>query len=197
MIEQINKLDCFKKEFEYIKNVDYLEDLKILVECLPDYFFEIAASSTSKYHPAFSLGVGGLLRHTKVAVRIAYELLSDSCIGDKYTSREKDLMLIALIMHDGVKCGIPKEEYTRADHPLLASKLIYENKDKLKMNDEDVSFLCRVIQTHMGPWNKHPYTKEEILPIPKDKFQNFVHLCDYIASRKFLDVQFEDNDIVY
>lgn len=192
----VNKINDFEKELSYIKNVDYVEDLKKLIELLPDYFFEVAASSTGKYHPSFSLGNGGLVRHTKVAVKIAYELLSNPCIGDKYTDREKDLMLIALTMHDGLKHGEPKENYTRADHPLLVSKLIKENKGKLKMSDEDVLFICEVIDSHMGPWNTHPYTKEEILPVPKNKFQNFVHMCDYLASRKFLDVKFDNNEII-
>lgn len=195
-MDNTNKINYFKKELSYIKNVEYVEDFKKLIELLPDYFFEVAASSTGKYHPSFSLGDGGLLRHTKVAVRIAYELLSNPCIGDKYTTREKDLMLIALTMHDGLKHGNPKETYTRADHPILVSKLIEQNKGKLKMSQEDVSFICEVIESHMGPWNTHPYTKEEILPIPKNKFQNFVHMCDYLSSRKFLDVKFENNEII-
>ena len=195
MIDIMNKLDYFKKEISYIKNIEYVDDFKYLVENLPDYFFKVAASSTGKYHPEFSLGEGGLVRHTKVAVRIAYELLNDSCIGDKYTSREKDLMIIALTLHDGIKHGIPEEKYTRADHPLLVSKYIQENESNLKMNKDDISFVCKVIESHMGPWNTHPYTKEEILPVPKDKFQNFVHMCDYLASRKFLDVRFDDNEI--
>lgn len=192
----MNKVDFFQKEIGYIQNIEYVEIFKKLIELLPDYFFEVAASSTGKYHPKFSLGEGGLLRHTKVAVRIAYELLSDSCIGDKYTSREKDLLILALTVHDGVKHGIPKENYVRADHPLLVSKLIQEHKTQLGMKDEDLQFICSVIETHMGPWNTHPYTKEEILPIPKDKYQNFVHMCDYLASRRFLSVEFDQNNIL-
>jgi len=196
MIDTMNKIDFFKKEIEYIKNFEYVEDFKYLIEKLPDYFFKVAASSTGKYHPEFSLGDNGLLRHTKAAVRIAYELLNNQCIGDKYTPREKDLMIIALTLHDGIKHGIPEEKYTRADHPLLASKFIKENKSNLKMTDDDIEFICNAIESHMGPWNTHPYTKEEILPIPKNKYQNFVHMCDYLASRKFLNIKFENNEIV-
>lgn len=192
----MNKTDYFKTEIGYIKNIDYVEDFKKLINLLPDYFFEEAASSTGKYHPDFSLGKGGLLRHTKAAVRIGYELLNNPCIGNKYTQDEKDLILIALTMHDGVKHGIPKENYTRADHPLLVSKLIQENKNILMMSEENISFICSMIESHMGPWNTHPYTKEEILPVPKDKYQNFVHMCDYLASRKFLDIKFENNEII-
>ena len=196
ILDTKSKIDCFKTEISYIKNKDYIESFKTLIELIPDYFFEVPASSTGKYHPKFSLGDGGLLRHTKAAVRIAYELLNDPCIGGKYTSNEKDLMLIALTMHDSVKSGIPKEEYTRFDHPLLAAKLIEENKSKLSFKDEEIDLIKRVIASHMGPWNTHPYTKEEVLPIPKDKYENFVHMCDYLASRKFLEVTFKDNEIV-
>ena len=150
MIDNINKIDYFKTEIGYIKNSEYIDDFKKLIELLPDYFFKVAASSTGKYHPAFSLGDGGLLRHTKAAVRIAYELLNDPCIGDKYTSREKDLFLIALTMHDGVKHGIPEEKYTRADHPLLASNLIKEHRKELKMSQAELAERVNVSNNHIS-----------------------------------------------
>lgn len=193
----MSKVSVFEKEIEYIKNSDYQENLKKLIDGLPDYFFEIEASSTGKYHPGYALGNGGLVRHTKSAVRMGYELLNDPSIGDKYTSREKDLMLIALLLHDGFKCGNPKERYTRADHPLLVGDYIKERQKDLTFSTEDIEFLYDVIASHMGPWNTHPYTKEEILPKPKTRYQNFVHMCDYLASRKFIQVEFdEDNNIV-
>ena len=89
-----------------------------------------------------------------------------------------------------------KSKYTKADHPLLVSKLIMENKDKLSMDIDDIRKMCSMIESHMGEWNTDPYTKEEILPIPRTAEQRFVHMCDYLASRKFLDVKFNENDIV-
>ena len=86
----MNKEEMFKSELGYIKNDKIKESAKTMINLLPDYFFHEAASSTGKYHPKYALGDGGLLRHTKAAVRFAYELLSDSCIGDKYTDSEKD-----------------------------------------------------------------------------------------------------------
>ena len=68
------KINMFQREINYIKTERYRENIKKLISCLPDYFFEIPASSTGKYHPNYALGEGGLVRHTKVAVRIAYEL---------------------------------------------------------------------------------------------------------------------------
>lgn len=189
----MNKADQFKTELGYIKNEIVEEDCRTMIELLPDYFFEVAASSTGKYHPSYSLGKGGLLRHTKAAVRIAYELLQDSSIGNKYTDIEKDIMLMGILLHDGVKHGIPKEEYTRFDHPILMANYIMEHKGNLLMSDDEIELLCSVIKTHMGPWITD-YSGKEVLEVPKTKYQNFVHMCDYLASRKFLLVSFDDNN---
>lgn len=187
------KEDTFILEYSYIKNNDYKEDIKFLVRNLPDYFFEVPASSTGKYHPKYTLGDGGLVRHTKAAVRLAYELLNDPVIGDKYTDREKDLMIMSLIIHDGLKSGREKSKYTKVEHPLLACDYIEENMDNLNMSDEDIEFMCNVISSHMGPWNKD-FDGNEVLPVPKNKYQNFVHMCDYLASRKAVLFEFDDND---
>ena len=191
----MNKVDVFKKELSYIKNEKYVECAKNMIELLPDYFFQVPASSTGKYHPEFAQGDGGLVRHTKVAVRICYEMASNKCIGHSFKSDEKDLMMIALIMHDGVKSGIPKEKYTRVDHPLLAAKLIRDNKDKIGLSDDEIDFVCSVIESHMGEWNTD-FNGNEVLPVPKNKYQRFVHMCDFLASKKFIEVPFSDNDIV-
>ncbi len=37
----------------------------------------------------------------------------------------------------------------------------------------------------MGIWNKD-LMDNEVLPIPKDKYQRFVHLCDYLSSKRFM-----------
>ena len=124
------KSDVFNSELGYIKNDNYRKNARIFLELLPDYFYEIPASSTGKYHPKFALGNGGLVRHTKVAVRMAFEIIGGKTIGDKFTSDEKDLILIALLLHDGLKEGIVKEKYTRFDHPILMANFIKENKDK-------------------------------------------------------------------
>ena len=77
------KKDIFKTEINYIRNPEYQKNAEVLIELLPDYFFEVPASSTGKYHPKFASGEGGLVRHTKAAVRIAHELL-DSIISDTF-----------------------------------------------------------------------------------------------------------------
>jgi len=191
----MKKSDYFNKELTYIKNKNNVSDTKYLINKLPDYFFKEAASSTGKYHPSFAQGEGGLLRHTKLAVRIAYDLLENESIGNKFSDMEKDLIIMALILHDGFKYGEVKSTFTRFDHPLVVSKFIMENKARLKMKIEDIRTLCTIIESHMGPWTVDKYTKKEILPKPTSEIQKFVHMCDFLSSKKYLDTKFEGNEI--
>lgn len=190
----MNKDKYFTKELEYIKSDRIKKACLEMINLLPDYFFEVPASSTGKYHPEYALGDGGLLRHTKAAVRIAYELLADPSIGNKYTKDEKDLMLMALMLHDGLKSGMPKEKYTRFDHPILMADYIMDNEEVLGLEVNEIEFLCDVVKTHMGEWTTD-YNGVEVLEKPKTKYQNFVHMCDYLASRKCILVPFNNNEI--
>ena len=190
----MKKQEVFKKEISYIKKASNRKDIKTLISLLPDYFFEVPASSTGKYHPSFALGDGGLVRHTKVAVRIANELLTNNTVGLKFSSQDKDLIIMALILHDGLKSGTEHSKYTKFDHPLLASKFIMENKDKLSLDIDDIRKMCTMIESHMGEWTYDSYQKKEVLPKPTTAEQRFVHMCDFLASRKFLDVKFNDDN---
>ena len=189
----MNKTDAFKKELSYILNSKYLENAKKLIEILPDYFFEVPASSTGKYHPEYALGEGGLLRHSKAAFRIGYELLADPAIGDKYTAMEKDLMLMGLLIHDGLKLGKEESKYNKFDHPILMANYVEEEKDNLELTDSERKLVEDVIKTHMGPWTTD-YNGNEVLEKPKTKYQNFVHMCDYLASRKCILIPFDEED---
>lgn len=191
----MDKVDYFKKEYNYIKDDKKREDIKYLVSNLPDYFFEIPASSSGKYHPDFARSEHGLVKHTKVAVRMAKELFDNPALNN-FTDNEKDIMIMALILHDCLKSGRAKEEHTRFDHPLLACEYIRENKDKISLTEKELDLITRVISSHMGIWNKD-INGNEVLPVPKDKYQRFVHMCDYLASRKVFDVKFDGIDISF
>lgn len=156
-----------------------MDNLKIIIGLLPEYFFEVAASASGKHHPGYALGKGGLLRHSKAVMRIARELLDNPVIGNNYKPIEKDLMLIACLLHDSVKRA-DGEKHTRFDHPLLAVNLLYKNKDKLSLDGSELKFLAHVIRSHMGVCNTS-VKSDTVLPVPSDKYQIFVHMCDYLA----------------
>lgn len=187
------KSDIFKDELLYIKDERLRKALSTLINHVPDYFFKVAASSTGKYHPAYAIGEGGLLRHTKAAARFGFELLENPMIGGKYTPFQKDLMLIAIILHDTAKLGDGSSKYTLFNHPLLVGPFIKEHQEETGLKDEEVAFLNKIISSHMGYWNTSDYSNV-VLPRPETKEQNFVHMCDYLASRKVFKIEFDENN---
>ncbi len=188
----MNKQEIFKQEISYVKDSDIKESLCTMIDTIPDYFFHIPASSTGKYHPSYATGDGGLLRHTKVVVRMAQELFGIY----KFPSRTKDLIIMACLLHDTIKKGFEEEKYTRFDHPILMANFVIEHQEEIGIKKEDAKFMADVIKTHMGPWITD-YNGNEVLEKPKTKYQSFVHMCDYLASRKVIDVHFDkDNNIV-
>ena len=87
----MNKSDTFENELKYIKSDRIRESARTMLDLLPDYFYKIEASSTGKYHPPFSLGEGGLVRHVKVAVKFAYDLFTIY----KFDDDTKDLIIFS------------------------------------------------------------------------------------------------------
>ena len=189
----MKKKEVFVKEISYINDENIRKDAEFLMDNLPDYFYRVATSSSGKYHPRYSNGEGGLIRHTKSAVRIAKELLDNPLIGSKYSSREKDFAILALLVHDGLKSGKTESKYHKTEHPLYAAEYVKENKGSLSLDDKDIEILAKTISSHMGPWNKD-FDGNVVLPVPNGKLENFVHMCDYLASRKFLNVDFDEEN---
>ena len=178
--------------FEEILNTIENEDLKELaqemIKTIPDYFYHVPASSTGKYHPDYCLGEGGLYRHTIALCRILNHILTVS----KYSSRDKDLMRIAGIMHDTRKSGTQEQykenKFTKFDHPLLSAAVVRSFKGK-DWNDEEIEIIANAIESHMGQWNTDKRS-DVVLPLPENKYQMLVNWADYIASRKDIEVKF-------
>ena len=162
------------------------------IEMLPTYFYEIGASSTGKYHPAYALGELGLARHTCALVRFLNHMLSIDCIKNDFTSRERDLMRVAGIMHDSMKSGTDEDyarsKYTKFDHPILAANNIRKMSG---VPGDEIELIATTIESHMGQWNVDRRSKA-VLPLPENKYQKLVHLADYLASRKDIEVLFDE-----
>lgn len=185
----LNRLEIFKDELALIKRDDIRQFTIKALYLLPTYIFEIPASSTGKYHPSYALGEGGLVRHTKALVKIAVELFELEQYN--FTDEEKDIILSAGILHDGMKSGKEKSKYTVHEHPILVANAIANNEVIMNTVNKDISDrILDAIRSHMGKWNTNPRS-EIVLPKPKTEIEKFVHLCDYLASRKFLEVNFD------
>ena len=186
------KKDIFNVELSKINDEGIRKSTETILELMPDYFYEIPASTSGRFHPDFSLGYGGLVRHVKVACRVGEELFRDS-VFCPFDEHKKDLIRMAIMLHDGFKSGIIYSGHTAFNHPILMYDFILDNIKNLPMSKEDAEDVARMIASHMGPWNKD-YKGNVVLPIPKTKYENFVHMCDYLASRKYLNINFDEND---
>ena len=179
-----------------IVNDDIREFAKVLVEGLPGYIWEVGASSTGKYHPAYSLGLGGLMRHQIAVVRFLNFFFELEQYNTKFTSREMDLMRVAGLVHDGRKSGeqtdYERSKFTKFDHPLQMANVVL-SYDGQYLNHDELVFIAHCISSHMGQWNTEKKSST-VLPKPMDEYQHFVHLADYLASRKDLTMAFDISD---
>ena len=183
----------FKKELSYIKDDNLRESAKILLSKLPQYFFEVAASSSGKYHPLCDLGPQGLVRHSKNVVRIGYELLNLEMNKAEFSEKERDLIIYSLLFHDGLKQGLNGSKYTLLDHPLIIGKYIKDNYEELKLSKEDMEYIYNCVVSHMGEWNQNR-KGDIVMPKPTSKEQKFVHMCDYIVSRNFMNIEYDKSE---
>ena len=177
-----------------IVNEDIREFAKVLVDGLPAYIWEVGASSTGKYHPQYSLGVGGLMRHQIAVVRFLNYFFELEQYNTKFTSREMDLMRVAGLVHDARKSGEQADyehnKFTKFDHPIQMANVI-RSYDGKYLNYDELEFVAHCIESHMGQWSTDRKSSV-VLPKPIDEYQHFVHLADYLASRKDLTMAFDN-----
>jgi len=169
-----NRIELFKEELDCIKS-EVLKNFCIyMLSRADDYFFEMPASTTGKYHPAFSLGDGGLARHTKEVAFIAMHLATARGYGDDML----DAIIVAALMHDIKKKGNDGSKFTVKEHPECAVSFIndsYYSYVGMRPDRSIVDHICNAVLTHMGKWGNIP---------PTNDFQLTLHEADYLASRK-------------
>lgn len=191
--------EIFAKELNYINNEICRKLISTFLDTVPDYFQEVPASSSGKYHPFYALGRGGLVRHTKAAVKIAKDLLSLDYNKNIFPQFYHDVIISSLIIHDCYKQGTDNSGsgHTEVLHPEICAKKFCEYVNKYIV-DLSISGVHRIelnrfrngvtacVESHMGQWNA-----DGKLPTPSDNLTYFVHMCDYLASRKYLIVNVE------
>ena len=182
----------FKKELSLIHDKDIRN---FVIECFdklcPDYFWTCPCSTTGKYHPQVSLGVGGLVRHTKLAVWWGLELLralgTSPELKDITPNQLQDEVIATLLLHDMIKNGkglnakgFPLDRGVTGTHGTdLANKIA-------PFSDGIVNYrVLSGIAGHMGIWTTDVADRPDNLKDPTEKaFANLIHLADYCASRK-------------
>ena len=191
MINQENKY--FRLMLEEIDKLQDEENRKFahtLLSNVPDYFFSVPASSSGKYHPSNDLGNGGLVRHSISVARMLEHLIEPYGYYD-FDDEQKELLKIAALFHDCMKSGTQEEyeknKHTKFLHPLYAANFIMTTAIKNGYPYEKALFIYNAVISHMGQWNTNGTAK---LPTPETPDQKVLHLADYLASRKDINMEF-------
>lgn len=176
----------FELELGYIKNYTINNIVLDSIKIIPDYFYKIPASSSGKYHPMYALGEGGLYRHVKATIVIANDLFNMDRF--KFSQNHKDLIIGSLILHDGWKQGMNPSGNTLHEHPNIAAYNIFHTiKSNALTHLYYKILICLNIKSHMGQWTTSKYSSVKLMK-PHTKMQKFVHLCDYLASRRDIEI---------
>ena len=204
-----------KAETIFQKELNQIHDTTIrdfVIDCFdklcPDYFWTCPCSTTGKYHPQVSLGIGGLVRHTKLAVWWGIELSRALCTSPGL----KDIPLLilqneiiaTLLLHDMIKNGkglnaqgYPLEKGVTGTHGMTLASKIVNIIPEAGPGNSLYRIICG-IAGHMGIWTTDEIYRPENRKGPERRaFANLIHLADYCASRKVDDIYSKlenDND---
>jgi len=187
--------EVFAYELSLIENSEINNFvLKCFDKFCPDYFWTCPCSTSGKYHPQVSLGKGGLVRHTKLAVWWGIELLRalDDESGLKDIPTLQDEIIATLLLHDMIKNGKglnpngrPLESGVTGTHGVILTKKIKDHPDVYLDNDNSFYRILTGICCHMGIWTTNSMCRPNSVINPQHKvFANLIHLADYCASRK-------------
>lgn len=180
---EVTRIEYFECVLSLIQNKDIKDLCQLLLENADEYFFIEPASSSGKYHPKYAHGEGGLARHSMAVALIMHEILETECYN--FTDREKDLLITAAIVHDIKKYGNGRKYVVRT-HPELAVEYIDNNCQNTEISSEELNFLKDAVVSHMGKYGR---TK------PETDAQKLLHISDCLASRRYLNVDFDSEDI--
>ena len=186
--EQYKLVEPILDSFE---NEDLRELCLAVLKDFPEYIWEVPASSSGKYHPSTDLGEGGLIRHQVCVARICNYILQLEQYQNRIDSRQRDCMRIAALAHDGRKSGLENGGHTVHEHPILAGDAVYALKERFSEFEEELSMIRGLIYSHSGQWVDSKKS-ELVLPKPCTEMQELIHLSDYIASRKDIEMLFDN-----
>jgi len=189
-MELKERIDIFKEELDLIVRKDIRDFTKAVIASAPDYVFEDCPSSSSgKYHPLDELSGDGTIIHTKKVFAVAYELSRGlDC------EENRDMILASALLHDLAKQGLEKSDYTKKDHPQIMAKLVadvYNAKFKNKLDKIAANIIYYATFFHYGPWTERSVKKSLREYSPEELC---VYLSDYIASKRFMKVDYIKRD---
>ena len=76
----------------------------------------------------------------------------------------------------------------------MIGDFLREHESELELSSEQLERIIKMDASHMGRWNTNKFEPDVVLPIPKSVEEKFVHMCDYLSSRKWNNVSFDADD---
>lgn len=188
----MDKTEVFNEQLKQFETEDIKEFTSICIKGIPDYFYEIPASSSGHHHSEVDCLEHGLLYHTISGFKILNYILEIDKMNSifKFDARMRDMMRCAILLHDSYKQGSQEEyesteeHHTQFEHPLYAAKFVLRYKDCGIISRKEVFKISQLIASHMGIWNTSEYAEGVRLPKPNLPEEKIVHLADYLASRE-------------
>lgn len=189
------KISLFEKEIAYMEIENIKDFFKKAITLVPDYFFEVPASSSGKFHSSLECGFGGLVYHTRSVAKVANYLVNLQQYKSKLNEVEKDCVICAALLHDCLKHGEEnKTGFSVHQHPVLAADFVKTDSRLDETVSDDIrTMIGDAIVSHSGEWTTSKRSKI-VLPSPQTLVQELVHLSDYIASRGDIHILFEGED---
>ena len=189
------KIALFEKEIAYMEIENIKDFFKKAVTLVPDYFFEVPAASSGKFHSVLECGFGGLVYHTRSVAKVANYLVNLQQYKSKLNEVERDCVICAALLHDCLKHDWEnKTGFSVHQHPVLAADFVKTDSrlDGIISNEIRI-IIGDAVASHSGEWTTSTRSRV-ILPSPQTLVQELVHLSDYIASRSDIHILFEGED---
>lgn len=177
------KSKLFEREIKLIMDYSLQDFVRYYLDkCVGDWFWKSGSSASGRFHPEFTHGEGGLVRHTRAVAMVCEEMLRLNVYAymrDEY----KDYARVACLLHDTCKYGTSdtEDKSCYAQHGDLAAENV-KHEWEAYFNEPAPELLLMAIRSHMGQWTEPKENR------PFTNIDRLVHLADYIASRSFWDI---------
>lgn len=147
----------------------------------PEYFWQVPASSSKKYHNPWCRNQHGLWIHVKMAFT-TLNRISDSYVQQGLLPEEWiDYAKAAVLLHDMFKQGMPQEDgesdtgHTVSDHDVIGAEWLEDNTDLPEPVTE-------AVHTHNGGWYDGRAPVDHDCRGRQFHLSMLVHTADMMAS---------------
>lgn len=182
------KVAVFQPQLDKFETEDmrlYCEDM---IKQIPDYIFEIASSTSGKFHNKTQCQMHGQVYHIVMFAEILNYLLALKCNQEKFKSpQQRDAMRCVPFFHDALKCDVDGKAFSVHEHPMLAGKWVREAQVDHDIDERAKEAIARMCERHSGEFTTSKRS-DLVLPEPENEMEKMIHMCDILSSRNNIDM---------